>query len=461
MTSDLGPWDTLAALASAWPAASALIIAALLTPARRPREKTVAMVTQVGLWLSFLSVLSGLVALLLNGGKPVDLRLGHWYQAGEYGFELVFLLDPLSIAFSMLVSVLLLATSKFSVNYLHREPGFYRFFLLVLIFGAGMQLLVLGGSLDLLFAGWEIVGLTSVLLVAFFHERNGPVRAAVRVLVTYRLCDIGLLLGAVSMHVALHTTVFVEMFQKLQEPAHQSAVPATLVSLALVLGAMGKSAQFPLGGWLPRAMEGPTASSAVFYGGLSVHAGVYLLIRCAPLLDHAPAAKVCLVLIGGTTAAIASLSGQVSADAKTSLAYATISQVGLMFIECGLGLFQLAAFHLITHALLRYYQFLRTPSTLQDALGRRAALGMTEPDESAHHWEALPTPLQRFLYRLALERFEVEAALERWIGRPVNSLATWLDRAGRQAVAAVFGAEEDLPGQPLPPGEPATQRSAQ
>ena len=459
MTSDVGLWDTLAALASAWPAAAALIIAALLMPGRRPREKTVALLAQTGLWLSFLSVIAGLVALLRNGGHPIDLRLGHWYKAGEYGFELVFLLDPLSVACSLLVSLLLLATSKFSVNYLHREPGFHRFFMLVLIFGAGMQLLVLGGSLDLLFAGWEIVGLSSVLLVGFFHERKGPVRAAVRVLVTYRLCDIGLLLGAVSMHVALHTTVFVDMFHKLQEPTRHTAVPATLVSLALVLGAMGKSAQFPLGGWLPRAMEGPTASSAVFYGGLSVHAGVYLLIRCSPLLQHAPAAKVCLILIGGTTAVIASLSGQVSADAKTSLAYATISQVGLMFIECGLGLSQLALLHLFTHALLRYYQFLRTPSTLQDALGRRAALGMTEPDESAHHWEALPTPLQRFLYRLALEQFEVDVALERWIGRPVNSLAGRLDRAGRQVMTAVFGSELEQSGHPLSQAEAAPLRS--
>jgi NADH:ubiquinone oxidoreductase subunit 5 (subunit L)/multisubunit Na+/H+ antiporter MnhA subunit len=454
MTFELVPWVAVAMLTPVWPALSALLISALLMLTRRSRplrERTVAAVAQTGLWLSFLCVLAGLAALVQHHGKPLDVRLGHWYKVGDYGFELVFLLDPLSVACALLVSLLLLSTSRFSVNYLHREPGFIRFFLLVLIFGAGMQLLVLGGSLDVLFAGWEIVGLTSVLLVGFFHEQTGPVRAAVRVLVTYRLCDIGLLIAALSMHLAMHTTAFLDMFRALHAPAGHEAIPATLVSLGLVLAAMGKSAMFPVGGWLPRAMEGPTASSAVFYGGLSVHAGVFLLLRCAPILEAAPAARLLLLLIGMSTAAIASLSGQVSADAKTALAYATISQVGLMFVECALGLYWLATFHLLTHALLRYYQFLRTPSTLQDALRRRAAIGMTEQDESAHRWETLPMPLRRFLYRLALERFEVEATLERWLGRPVAALAGWLDALDRRVLVRLF-ADDPPPAAAPPPG---------
>ena len=265
----------------------------------------------------------------------MDVTLGDWYRAGEYRFELTFLVDGTSVPAALLVAVLLLATSKFSINYLHREPGFGRFFLLMLAFGAGMLLLVLGGRLEVLFAGWEVVGMTSVLLVAFFQERVGPVRAAIRLLVTYRVCDVGLLLAAVWLHVTVHTTAFAEL-GSLAAGAH--ALPATAVALGLLLAAMGKSAQFPVGGWLPRAMEGPTASSAVFYGGLSVHAGVYLLLRAAPIIDASPTARVLLVVVGAVTATMGALSGQVSADAKSGLAYATVSQVGLMFVECGLGL---------------------------------------------------------------------------------------------------------------------------
>ncbi len=200
---------------------------------------------------------------------------------------------------------------------------------------------------------------------------------------------------------------------------------------------MGKSALFPVGGWLPRAMEGPTASSAVFYGGLSVHMGVYLLIRSAPVLEQAPLARLFVLVIGAVTAVMATLSGQVSADAKSGLAYATISQVGLMVVECALGLPKLALLHLATHSLLRYYQFLRTPSTLQDALARRRAAGSAGagPVPASHETSSF----QRFLYRLAIERFAIEAVLDRWVARPVLAVARSLGRREDALVGWLMG----------------------
>ncbi len=366
------------ALAPAWPAIGSFVLGVLLLRRRPPSERVVARVTLACLGLAFASALAAAAAWLSSPTGVVDVALGDWFRAGEYRFELEILIDGTSAPIALLVAVLLAATSKFSVNYLHREPGFGRFFLLVLVFGAGMLLLVLGGRFELLFAGWEVVGMTSVFLVAFFHDRSGPVRAAIRLLVTYRLCDVGLLLAAVWLHLTVHTTAFAELGSIAASRA--DALPATAVGIALLVAAMGKSAQFPVGGWLPRAMEGPTASSAIFYGGLSVHAGVYLLLRAAPILDASTAARVLVVLVGAVTATMGALSGQVSADAKSALSYATISQVGLMFVECGLGLHRVALVHLVAHATLRYYQFLRTPSTLKDALARRAALGRTEPD---------------------------------------------------------------------------------
>lgn len=412
------------------PIIGALLIGALSLLDRRPSERTVARIAAIVLWLSFLGALACASAWGHHGLEPIDARLGYWFKAKDYGFELAFYVDGIAVAMSLLVGLLLLATYKFSVTYLHREPGFVRFFALILAFAGGMQTLVLGGSFDLLFAGWEIVGITSVLLVAFFHERTGPVRAAIRVLVTYRLCDIGLLLGALWLHQAYHTTVYADLFRS---PGTHGMTPGMVIAvgLAILFAAMGKSAQFPVGGWLPRAMEGPTASSAVFYGGLSVHAGVYLLLRAEPLYAHAPAVRAAIVVVGLVTAAIGTLSGQARADAKTALAYATLGQVGLMFAECGLGFTRLALLHLCAHALLRYYQFLRTPSTLEDALARRANLGVTAADQRAARWEGLGIRTRRYIYRLAIERFQVEATLERWVVRPVLRLSAALDELER------------------------------
>ncbi len=417
--------DVAIAMAPGWPALGALAIAALVGLGWRPSERAIVRLATAVLMLSLLSVGVGLLRWAGALFGPVDVRVGHWYRAGESSYELRFLIDRLSAPVSVTAAILLLATCRFSANYLHREPGFVRFFSLMLVFASGIQLLVLGGSVELLFAGWEVVGMTSVLLVAFFHDRRGPVRAAIRVLVTYRLCDVGLLLGALWLHQAYHSTSFVRVL------AAPAAGGAGLVTLGVLIAAMGKSAQFPVGGWLPRAMEGPTASSAIFYGGLSVHAGVYLMARIEPLYADSPGLRLLIVAIGSLTAIAGTLSAQVSPDAKSALAYATITQVGIMFVECGLGFPTLAVVHLVAHATLRYYQFLLTPSVLQSALRRRAALGATSADERAAQWELLGLPLRRYLYRLAIERFEVEAALERWIARPALFLSQRLDALER------------------------------
>lgn len=424
---------SFAAMAPAWPAICALLIGALAFAQSRPREQVVVALTHIALWLTLASMGAGTLLWLWGGLRPVDLRLFDIYPSGDYALELRLYFDLASVVVATVASVLILATSRFAQRYLHREPGFLRFFVLMLIFASGVMLLVLGGSYDLLLAGWEIVGWTSVLLVGFFHERQGPVRAALRVLVTYRLCDIGLLVGAVALHGWLHSTAYLDIFEHVRGAPGGGA--ALFVGLCLLFAAMGKSAQIPVGGWLPRAMEGPTASSAVFYGGLSVHMGVYLLIRSAPVLEHAPLVRLGIVGIGGVTAVMAALSGQVSADAKSGLAYATISQVGLMFVEVGLGLPKLALLHLAAHSLLRYYQFLRTPSTLQDALYRRRAGG-----QAAMAFQAqAASPRQRFLYRLAIERFAIEAVLDRWVARPLLSLARALGRREDALVGWLMG----------------------
>ncbi len=440
--------EIVVALAPAWPAAGALVLGGLSLRKRDGfvDERVVVRVATLALGLSLASVLFACGLFASGGFAPVDVRLGDWFRAGDYGFALAFLIDGISAPMSLLAAVLVLATSKFSAAYLHREPGFTRFFTLTLVFGSGIQLVAIGGSIELVFAGWELVGIASFLLVGFFRERAEPTKASIRVLVTYRLCDVGLVVAGVMLHDLRDTTLVAELVGAAPVHAHLAtpvAGGATLLGLALLLAAMGKSAQFPVGGWLPRAMEGPTASSAVFYGGMSVHAGVYLLARLAPLYAGDPVVRIAIVGVGGTTAVFAALSGQVSADAKTALAYATAAQVGLMFVECGLGFPGLAIVHLSAHALLRYYQFLRTPSVLQDALARRADAGAEEADRT-RRWAVLGVGLRRFLYRLAIERFEVEATLERWVARPAMELARTCDALER----SIF---DERPAPPPPP----------
>lgn len=447
--------DVAVALAAAFPALGALLFAGSLARGKEPTERSVVRISTWSLLLSFGCVLFAFGRWAMRGFTPIDVRLGHWYRADEYGYELVFLVDEMSAPVSLVAAVLLLATCRFSSNYLHREPGFVRFFALMLVFSSGLQLLLLGGSIEVLFAGWEIVGMTSVLLVAFFHDRLGPVRAAIRVLATYRLCDVGLVLAGIFLHQALHTTVFVDAFAGAKGAtglAARGGLPWLLAAAALgvILAAMGKSAQFPFGGWLPRAMEGPTASSAVFYGGLSVHAGVFLLARAAPLYLGNVTLQAVIVAVGVLTAGIATLSGQVSSDAKTSLAYSTTAQVGIMFAECGLGLPHIAILHLCAHAVLRYYQFLRTPSVLQDALRRRAALGATQADESAARWELAGVRVRRVLYRLAIERFEAEAVLDRWVARPALRASEALDRLEHALMSDGVAPDRPREADPIP-----------
>jgi len=328
----------------------------------------------------------------------------------------------------------------------------------------GMQVLVVSGSIDLLFVGWELVGLTSALLIGFFHERATPVRSALRAFTIYRLCDMGLLVGVVLLHHFAGTAEWSGALGARAWPGEAVAlgvVPATVLALCLMLGAMGKSAQLPFSSWLPRAMEGPTPSSALFYGALSVHAGVYLLLRVAPLLERAPVARGALVVVGLLTAVHATLVWRVQTDVKSSLAYGVLTQVGLLFAEVGLGLYKLALVHLVAHACLRCLQLLRAPSALREAQARRAALRSAQPPAVAVAHRVLSQGLSRRFYRLALERFSLEVLHERWVMGPLLRLGQGIDKGERRWVGALSGwrPRQEQPPEQQPEMTPAKQSS--
>ncbi|WP_434382054.1 NADH-quinone oxidoreductase subunit 5 family protein [Melittangium boletus] len=432
----------VAALAPLWPLLAFVGLGGVMLMHRAPGERAVVRWVLGALWLSLgCSVLTA-ASMLWMHQDVVELDVGQWFSTGPYAFDLTLRADLLSVTMMVLSSAITLLIGRFSVNYLHREPGFARFFLLLCVFATGMLVLVESGSIDLLFVGWELVGLTSALLIGFFHERSTPVRSGLRAFTIYRLCDTGLLVGAVLLHHFAGTAEWSEALGSWPWPGPAAAlgvVPATVMALCLMLAAMGKSAQLPFSSWLPRAMEGPTPSSALFYGALSVHAGVYLLLRVAPLLERAPLVSGLLVGVGLLTAVHATLVWRVQTDVKSALAYGVLTQVGLMFAEVGLGLYRLALAHLVAHACLRCLQLLRAPSALREVLGQRAALRLAPPPAVAVAHRVLPEGLLRRLYRLALERFSLEVMHERWALAPLFRAGQWLDGMEQRWMSALSG----------------------
>jgi NADH:ubiquinone oxidoreductase subunit 5 (subunit L)/multisubunit Na+/H+ antiporter MnhA subunit len=445
----------LAVAAPLWPLVAFLVLGSVMLVHRTPSERTVVRWVLGTLWLSLACSVAAAASLVLHPQDVLEVEVGRWFSSGDYTFRVSLLVDRLSATMMVLTSAITLLIGRFSVNYLHRESGFARFFLLLALFSVGMLVLVESGSIDLLFVGWELVGLTSALLIGFFHERATPVRSGLRAFTIYRLCDMGLLVGVVMLHHLAGTAEWTEAFGARAWPGEAVAlgvVPTTVLALCLMLAAMGKSAQLPFSSWLPRAMEGPTPSSALFYGALSVHAGLYLLLRVAPLLERAPGARVALVVVGLLTAVHATLVWRVQTDVKSSLAYGVLTQVGLMFAEVGLGLYRLALVHLVAHACLRCLQLLRAPSALREVQARRAALRAAKPPTVAVAHHVLPEGLLRRFYRLALERFSLEVLHERWVMGPLLQVGKWIDKAERRWVGTLSGwRPRQEPAQPPPP----------
>lgn len=394
-----------------------------------PRERIVARLTAL---VYFAMTVVGAVlgwTMYAEGTRTLATSTGHWFRAGEYHFEISLFVDRLSWPLMMLATVLVGIVAVFSIRYLHRDRGFFRFFTLLHLFACGALLVFSAGSFDLLLGGWELVGITSVLLIAYFDERRDPVRNAIRVFSFYRIADLGLLLGIFFLHSLAHTAeardLLVGSWPDQTTPVSGSA--ATLIGLLLLLAAAGKSAQAPFSGWLPRAMEGPTPSSAIFYGAISVHLGAYLLLRAGPILQAAPWAAAAVGAVGLVTALLATLVHRVSIDAKTSLAYAAMAQVGIIFVEIALGFPRLALAHILGHAVVRAAQFLRAPSMLHDYHRVHAAAGGHLGKTGAHYEGLLPQSVRTWLYNAGVERGYYDALLDRAVAGPVSRLARWLE----------------------------------
>ncbi len=417
------------------PAAAFFALAIPAWLGRRVDERAINAIVGAAFAASALAAVALISGMLAIGADRVVLPLGTWFETDSYRFTWTLVADHLSVPFALLSTVLVGLVGAFSRRYMHLERGYRRFYLLLALFGAGVEVVVLAGTLDMLFFGWEIVGLASALLIAFFNERVNPVEHGLRAFVTYRICDVGLLAAAVSLHHAVGSS-------DIAAPSPGSGdwggfscpndpIQATAIGLLLLWASIGKSAQLPFGGWLPRAMEGPTPSSAIFYGAISIHLGAYLLLRAAPLLEQAPIAAAAVCTIGALTALHATFVGRVQSDIKSALAYASMTQVGLIFVEIGLGFRYLAIVHIVGHAAVRSLQILRSPSLLHDHHHLEQAMGQQLPKTGGHLERLVPAAMQPWLYRHALERGYFDAALLDFAARGFVRLFLALDRYDR------------------------------
>jgi NAD(P)H-quinone oxidoreductase subunit 5 len=423
-------------------AAPAMLLAALGLSALggRPLSETwINRCTGITTWLGLLSAVGMLAVMLVTDRRYVPIELGNWVFLPEqrFSFHLQFVFDRLSVPFVILSFLLCGTVAAFTSRYLHREPGYGRFYLCYAFFTLGMIVTSVAGTIEVLFLGWELVGLSSALLVAFFQERASPVRNGLRIWSVYRISDAAFLLAAIAVHHLTGAGDFSGMMTSGPWPDGQALLTpgqALFVGLLLLTAAAGKSALVPFSGWLPRAMEGPTPSSAIFYGALSVHLGAFLLLRIGPLLELSRWLSAAVVAIGLLTAIFAALSARVQTDIKSALAFASLTQVGIIVVEIGCGLRYIALIHVIGHASLRTLQLLRAPTLLHDYHTLENALGSHLPSGGGF-WRQerfLPAGLRRWAYRFALERAYLDSILDEWIVLPLRRFFEWCDAQERR-----------------------------
>lgn len=292
-----------------------------------------------------------------NEGAPAQLNI-----------PLGFLLDPLSGVMVLVVSGVGFLIHIYSIGYMWHEDGYYRYFSYLNLFMFAMLLLVLGNSFLSMFVGWEGVGLCSYLLIGFYYERQSASDAGKKAFIVNRIGDFGFILGIVAIFATFGTLKFTEVMSSAPQLFPRGDVLILWITLALFVGAIGKSAQIPLYVWLPDAMEGPTPVSALIHAATMVTAGVYMIARCNPLFTLAPETLLIVATIGALTAIFAASIGLVQRDIKRVLAYSTVSQLGYMFVAMGVGAYAVGIFHLTTHAFFKALLFLGSGSVIH-ALG--------------------------------------------------------------------------------------------
>ncbi|HEV2427366.1 MAG TPA: NADH-quinone oxidoreductase subunit L [Acidimicrobiales bacterium] len=328
----------------------------------------------VGAWatgvvaLSFVSSVVMLSLLLGHADREVTVHLFTWISVGSLKAPAALLVDPLSVTMCLFVTGISALIHLYSMGYMAGERDYRKFFLYLNLFVFSMLLLVLANNLVLTFVGWEGVGACSYWLVSYYFDRDTAASAGKKAFIYNRVGDFGLLAAMFLLFSRLHTLTYLSVFGR---AGALSPTVATLVVLALLLGATGKSAQIPLFNWLPDAMEGPTPVSALIHAATMVTAGVYLLCRMAPVLALSSSGRLTIAVIGGATAFVAATIACAQRDIKKVLAFSTVSQIGYMVLAVGAGAYSAAIFLMVAHAFFKALLFLGSGSVIHALNGEQ------------------------------------------------------------------------------------------
>lgn len=408
-------------------------VGCMLTP--KKWERTIFSIAIAAMLLELVTFLVLGCRWLGAGAPPVSTSIGALYASHHYTFSLDLYFDRLSAVFLGMATIMTTLVFVFSRFYMHREQGFKRFYYTLLLFFIGLSLIILAGNFEVLFLGWEFIGISSVLLIAFYRDRYLPARNALKVFSVYRIADAFLLAAIWYAH---------HLFEKSVKFADFSGIVAghgsqlALLGLLLFITALIKSAQFPFSYWLPRAMEGPTASSAIFYGALSVHMGLFLLLRTYPLWQGSIWLRISIGVLGLITAIVASSIARVQSSIKTQIAYASITQIGVMFVEVAAGLQWLALLHFISNASLRTYQLLISPSVVSYLVHDQFFYFVPPPQRIKN---TLLGKLRATCYILGIKEWNMNTAASQYLWKPLKS-AGWrfafLDRPPVQVASVAL-----------------------
>src|SRR5687767_2328743 len=315
-------------------------------------------VTTFAVLLSFLC--SRVVFYDVLQGNTFNGGVYTWVTSGGLRFEFGFLVDPLTALMMVVVTFVSLMVHVYTIGYMAEDPGYQRFFSYISLFTFSMLMLVMANNFLQLFFGWEAVGLMSYLLIGFWYTRESAVYANLKAFIVNRVGDFGFILGIALILVHFGTLDYQHVFSK--APALASEL--TLICILLFMGAMGKSAQFPLHVWLPDSMEGPTPISALIHAATMVTAGIFMVARMAPLYELSEAARSVVLIIGSVTAISMALVAVTQYDIKRVVAYSTLSQLGYMTAALGASAYSAAIFHLMTHAFFKALLFLAAGSVI-------------------------------------------------------------------------------------------------
>ncbi len=400
-------------------------IISLIIPDKKENIISWAAFSTVGLHL-FGAVLF-LTYWLLHNHPTLNIKDIVIYQTTGYSFFIDFYFDKITAVYLIVGAVLTFLIAMYSRYYMHRESGYKRFFSTIMFFYLGYSIAIFSGNLETLFIGWEILGLSSFLLIAFYRDRYLPVKNAVKVFSIYRIGDVGLILAMWMAHHLFHENI---TFQKLNnyELVHEHILNHSgigmFISIMILVSAAAKSAQLPFSSWLPRAMEGPTPSSAIFYGSLSVHLGVFLLLRTFPFWDHQLSVRILIGLVGLVTAFIATGIARVQSSVKSQIAYSSIAQIGLIFIEVAAGFENLALFHFTGNAFLRTYQLLVSPSVVSYLI--REQFYNFVPRQLTIE-DSFPKKVEYTMYLLCLKEWNLDSFMYRYLWNPLKWMGKKFD----------------------------------